>query len=354
MTSSPTTPGSARTSILRIFEELAPEETQKSTSNLPTPLREDATLQLSPLVPGSLDQWTIYEQARYAPPPGWEEVFEEADAALRQITLNLSGAGPWYPAVRDVFKAFRLTPLANVRVVIVGQDPYPQEFQGEARAIGVSFGVRRGDDVPGSLRNVYMEIARNYPGYEVPTHGDLTAWTERGILLLNRCLTIEPGKPNSHKRMGWRSFINIVIKAIVEKRPDAIFLLWGNDAKELGRILPERVKRLEAAHPSNMSNRLGFTGCGHFREVNRIITAQHRIYINWLLDQLELNLREISAREQRPTQSVIPYKALVDDCDFGDLVLAITPLLQNDELSQAIVAWAHSAQKFCIDWSLPP
>jgi uracil-DNA glycosylase len=234
------------------------------------------------------ESWTVEDIAKNAPPPSWKAVFEDAMPELMDITEVLAEQeakfGSYYPLKKDIFKAFHLTPLKQVKVVIVGQDPYPQtiSLNGKAtpRAVGLSFSVRQEDIVPSSLSNIYKELSDSIPGFQIPDHGDLREWALQGVLLLNMCLTLQPGKPASHGDI-WLGFIYKVLKAIASVNAHCIFLLWGKHAQDLKVMLGERSVVLEAAHPSGYSARTGFFGCGHFKTVNEILIKQGKIGINW-------------------------------------------------------------------------
>ncbi len=334
-----------RNAILKIYNTILPtmRDTVKVESPIPGPIDDCPENNPRGII---LNTWNLYEQIKYCPPLGWEEVFKEAEESIKLITQHLNGMDAYYPNPQDVFNAFRLTPLQNVRVVIIGQDPYHQDFRGQPRAVGLSFSVHREDDIPVSLRNIYTEISSNYPKFKIPSHGDLSTWSKKGILLLNKALTVAPGAPGSHSKF-WMSFTNIVVKAIARYQKDAIFLLWGNDAKAVNKILPDNIKRLEAAHPSGFSAYNGFFKCGHFKEVNRIITAQHRKCLPSLLESFHKQNRFDAV-----TLNVM--MSMLDNCYYDELLEKITPfLIENDPLSNATLEWVRSAVQFVIDWSIP-
>lgn len=182
-----------------------------------------------------------------------------------------------YPPNRLLFNAFQRTPFDRVRVVILGQDPYHQPGQ----AMGLSFSVPVGVKVPPSLNNIYKELARTEPGFVRPSHGDLSAWTDQGVLLLNAALTVEAGKAGSHSKIGWIPFTDAVIRRLSEGREGLIFLLWGNFAKEKAKLIDgQRHHILTAVHPSPLAGG-GFVGCDHFHQVNEILRARGETPINW-------------------------------------------------------------------------
>lgn len=183
-----------------------------------------------------------------------------------------------YPPQKDVFNAFRLTELGEVKVVILGQDPY----HGPHQAHGLSFSVLPGVAVPPSLVNIYKELVTDIPGFERPAHGFLESWARQGVMLLNTVLTVEAGKAHSHARFGWETFTDNVIAAINEHREGVVFLLWGSHAQKKGSIIdPRRHHVLKAPHPSPLSAHRGFFGCGHFSKTNQLLEEQGEKPIDW-------------------------------------------------------------------------
>ena len=170
-----------------------------------------------------------------------------------------------FPAGKDMFSAFNLTPLDRVKVVILGQDPY----HGVGQAHGLCFSVRPGVEVPPSLQNIYKELHREL-GLPIPSHGCLTAWARQGVLLLNSVLSVECARAASHQGRGWETFTDRVIEVINEQREGVVFMLWGSYAQRKGAIIDgERHCVLKAPHPSPLSAHRGFFGCGHFVAANR-------------------------------------------------------------------------------------
>lgn len=186
-----------------------------------------------------------------------------------------------YPPSSLIFNAFNITPLPNVKVVILGQDPY----HGPNQAHGLSFSVQKGVTLPPSLRNIFHELHTDL-GIPVSKQGDLTRWAEQGVLLLNSVLTVEAGQPTSHQKQGWEDFTNYVIDVLNEQCENIVFILWGAYAQRKGqRIDSNKHLVLKAAHPSPLSaNRGGFFGCKVFSKTNNYL-KQHGIEpINWQLD----------------------------------------------------------------------
>lgn len=183
-----------------------------------------------------------------------------------------------YPPQKDVFNAFRYTELHQVKVVILGQDPY----HGPNQAHGLSFSVRPGVPAPPSLVNIYKELANDIPGFDIPKHGFLQSWTEQGVLLLNTVLTVEAGQAHSHANLGWETFTDRVIAALNENREGIVFLLWGSHAQKKGNIIDrQRHHVLKAPHPSPLSAHRGFLGCKHFSQANRLLEQQGLAPIDW-------------------------------------------------------------------------
>ncbi|WP_272533349.1 uracil-DNA glycosylase [Providencia sp. PROV212] len=183
-----------------------------------------------------------------------------------------------YPPQEDVFNAFRYTELADIKVVILGQDPY----HGPGQAHGLSFSVRPGIKAPPSLVNMYKELEKDIPGFVRPGHGYLLSWAQQGVLLLNTVLTVEQGNAHSHAHLGWETFTDKVIQAINDHTEGVIFLLWGSHAQKKGRIIDtKRHHVLKAPHPSPLSAHRGFLGCGHFSKANQLLEQQDRAPIDW-------------------------------------------------------------------------
>jgi uracil-DNA glycosylase len=181
-----------------------------------------------------------------------------------------------YPEKNNVMNAFRLTPFEEVRVVILGQDPY----HGPNQAHGLSFSVESGSPPP-SLRNIFKEIESS-TGIKSKESGNLERWASQGVLLLNSVLTVEKGKPGSHRDMGWETFSDNAIKKLNAEREGIVFMLWGNYAKDkVDLINPNKHAILTAPHPSPFSAHTGFMGCDHFHAANVYLNLVHGDDINW-------------------------------------------------------------------------
>ena len=199
-------------------------------------------------------------------------------ATLAQVEQARASGQVIYPPQADVFNAFKLTELENLKVVILGQDPY----HGPNQAHGLAFSVRHGVRVPPSLQNMYKELALEYPEFQLPEHGCLESWAQQGVLLLNTVLTVIATQPNSHRHLGWEQFTDKVIASISEQCQGIVFLLWGSHAQKKGRYIDrERHFVLEAPHPSPLSAHRGFLGCGHFKQANELLVKQGKTPINW-------------------------------------------------------------------------
>lgn len=183
-----------------------------------------------------------------------------------------------YPPEPKIFNAFDSCPFDKVKVVILGQDPY----HGPGQAMGLSFSVPQGTRVPASLVNVYKELEADVD-FQRPGHGDLSAWAEQGVFLLNAMLTVEHSKAGSHKKIGWQTFTDSVIKKLSDEREGLVFMLWGNFAKSKSQLIDHTKHTvLEAAHPSPLA-RNAFSGCKHFSKANAVLKAQGKTHIKWQL-----------------------------------------------------------------------
>ena len=187
-----------------------------------------------------------------------------------------------FPAAADVFSAFNLTPYENVRVLILGQDPYHDDNQ----AHGLCFSVKPGIKTPPSLVNIYKELHTDI-GFNIPKHGYLVNWAEQGILMLNAVLTVRSHTPNSHKDKGWETFTDAVISKVNEKTDPVIFVLWGAYAqKKLKLIDTTKHSVIQSAHPSPLSARNGFFGSKPFSAINTALESFGQPTINWQLPDL--------------------------------------------------------------------
>lgn len=207
-----------------------------------------------------------------------EEEFEKPyfKGIKKFLKTEMKSGKTIYPPGPQIFNAFNTTPFDEVKVVILGQDPY----HGAGQAMGLSFSVPMGIRTPASLKNVYKELATDVT-FSIPDHGDLTGWAKQGVFLLNAMLTVEHSKAGSHQKIGWQEFTDVVIQKLSAERDGLIFMLWGNFAKKK-RILIDDTKHtiLEAAHPSPLA-RNAFSGCAHFSKANNILASQNQSLISW-------------------------------------------------------------------------
>ena len=184
-----------------------------------------------------------------------------------------------YPNMHDIFNALKYTSYSEVKAVIIGQDPY----HGFGQAHGLSFSVKPGIAVPPSLQNMYKELNSDI-GFEIPNHGYLVSWAERGVLLLNNVLTVRKDEANSHRSCGWETFTDEIIRNLNKREKPIVFLLWGNNAKTKDRLItnPQHFI-LTAAHPSPLSAYNGFFGCKHFSKANDRLKMTGQTPIDWSL-----------------------------------------------------------------------
>lgn len=197
---------------------------------------------------------------------------------LKYVASERAAGKTIYPPQDEVFNAFRSTEFCDVKVVILGQDPY----HGPNQAHGLSFSVKPGIPAPPSLVNIYKELATDIPEFVRPNHGYLQSWAEQGVLLLNTVLTVEAGQAHSHAKLGWETFTDKVISTLNTHRQGVIFLLWGSHAQKKGSIIDEaRHLILKAPHPSPLSAHRGFLGCKHFSMTNQLLEKQGLTPIDW-------------------------------------------------------------------------
>ncbi|MSP91748.1 MAG: uracil-DNA glycosylase [Myxococcales bacterium] len=200
---------------------------------------------------------------------------------LRAFLVAEKAAHRVFPPGRDIFRAFWLTPFDQVRVVVLGQDPY----HGAGQAHGLCFSVRPGVDAPPSLRNIFKELQSEFGGTR-PAHGSLTSWARQGVLLLNAILTVREGQPMSHAGQGWEAFTDRTIEELNRRHEGLVFCLWGTPAqKKAARVDRSRHLVLTAPHPSPLSAERGFFGCRHFIRANEYLQARGRTPIQWVLPE---------------------------------------------------------------------
>ena len=212
----------------------------------------------------------------------WDEILQDEWAKpyyqnLREFLKKEYSTQTVYPEMNDIFNALRYTSFADCRVVIIGQDPYHEPNQ----AHGLCFSVKRGVDIPPSLKNIYKEIESDL---SIPpaSHGFLETWAKQGVLMLNNVLTVRRGQANSHKGMGWEQFTDRVIAELNKKQTPVVFLLWGANARKKCDVITNPIhKKLIAPHPSPLSAYSGFFGCRHFSKCNELLKEAGLSTIDW-------------------------------------------------------------------------
>lgn len=214
----------------------------------------------------------------------WEQLLAEEKAkdyfqeTLSYVSERRSQEIVVYPPEKEVFSAFEMPKFDDIKVVILGQDPY----HGAGQAHGLCFSVKPGIKPPPSLVNMYKELADDIQGFEIPEHGYLQHWAEQGVLLLNTVLTVEAGQAHSHKHLGWETFTDKVIELINVNADGVVFILWGSHAQKKGKkIDKEKHHVLSGPHPSPLSAYRGFFGCKHFSKTNELLIQQGKAEINW-------------------------------------------------------------------------
>lgn len=186
-----------------------------------------------------------------------------------------------FPKAEDIYNAFHYCPFDQVKVVILGQDPYHNVNQ----AHGLCFSVKRGNDIPPSLRNIYKELQSDLD-ITPPSHGELTHWAKQGVLLLNSILTVEAHKPLSHQNKGWETFTDSIIRRLDEDNTPKVFVLWGNNAKQKRSLITNRNHLiLSSSHPSPLSARHSFFGSRPFTKINAFLDRNNRTTIDWQLPE---------------------------------------------------------------------
>lgn len=214
----------------------------------------------------------------------WSDVIEKEkkqqyfQSILHFVKSEREAGKVIYPQQDNVFSAFESTAFEQVKIVILGQDPY----HGAGQAHGLCFSVLPEIKVPPSLVNIYKELSTDIAGFRIPESGYLQPWAEQGVLLLNTVLTVEEGKAHSHAKCGWERFTDAIIQALNDHQKGIIFLLWGAHAHKKGKIIDrERHHVLTSAHPSPLSAYRGFWGCKHFSKANELLEKMDKLAIDW-------------------------------------------------------------------------
>ena len=216
-------------------------------------------------------------------PSGWrtqleEEVGQPYFHELQQFLEAERQKFEIYPPEEDTFRALELNPYNRVKVLLLGQDPYPNPNQGH----GLCFSVRpEVKPIPGSLRNIYKELTTDIPGFRVPNNGCLEPWAKQGILMLNTVLTVRAHEANSHKKQGWEQFTDAIIAKVAEKKDRVVFVLWGDYARrKKDRITGKQHAIVEAGHPSPLSAKF-FLGQKSFSQINKVLRESYQPEIDW-------------------------------------------------------------------------
>lgn len=211
-----------------------------------------------------------------------DEFSKEYYVKLRTFLKEEYGTKVIYPPMYDIFNALKCTSYEDVKVVILGQDPY----HGDGEAHGLAFSVKPGIPVPPSLRNMYKEL-KDSLGCYIPNNGYLVKWAKQGVLLLNTALTVRKDMANSHRGKGWEIFTSEVIRKLNSREKPVIFLLWGNNAKEKIQLINTDFHHvLTSVHPSPLSASRGFFGCGHFKKANEILVSMGDREIDWQIENI--------------------------------------------------------------------
>lgn len=208
----------------------------------------------------------------------WEDLLSDEikKSYFLELAATIKQKSNVCPSKQDMFRAFELVPFQNIRVVIIGQDPY----HGEGQANGLAFSVNIDQSIPPSLRNIFKEIQNDV--CITNTSGDLTNWAAQGVLLLNSILTVTKDSPGSHANLGWEKFTNKVISDISAHLENVVFLLWGSYARSKNSLIDSNKHLiLECPHPSPLSAHTGFFGCKHFSMTNEFLISKGKAVIDW-------------------------------------------------------------------------
>jgi uracil-DNA glycosylase len=209
----------------------------------------------------------------------WDEFQSPSFNKLKSFLVQETGSRTIYPPGSLIFNAFQHTPFDNVKVVILGQDPY----HGEDQAHGLCFSVPPNIKTPPSLVNIFKELRADL-GIDIPAHGNLESWADQGVLLLNATLTVRAGEAGSHQKQGWETFTDSVIGKISQLKSHVVFLLWGRYAQAKEALVDgDKHLILKAAHPSPLSAYNGFYGCSHFSKTNNFLVQKGIEPVDWTL-----------------------------------------------------------------------
>lgn len=247
------------------------------------PKIEPPPLDLNPTEPPDFESiWESVEDFKKCLEPSWRSVLaaEFTKPYFAQILRHLkSDSRVIFPPKQDVLNAFKYCPFNQVKVVIIGQDPYHEEKQ----AHGLSFSVRRNVKIPSSLQNMYKELRDEFPNeFTIPKHGYLGSWAKQGVLMLNATLTVVEHEANSMKDIGWLNFVKAAINAVNARLEGVVFLAWGKFAQDICKgVNTSKHCVLKSAHPSGLSANRGFFGNGHFKKTNEYLVSNGKSAICW-------------------------------------------------------------------------
>lgn len=218
----------------------------------------------------------------------WKKLIDEEEAKpyfsmlADEVSKQRAAGVTIFPAENDVFNAFKYVDLSEIKVVILGQDPYHGENNGLVQAHGLAFSVSEQCKIPPSLVNIYKELVTDINGFVTPYHGNLTAWAQQGVLLLNTVLTVQQAQAHSHAKLGWELFTDAIVNNLSKENTGCVFMLWGAHAQKKGRNI-DQTKHLvlSAPHPSPLSVYRGFYGCRHFSKANNWLSGKSKQPIEW-------------------------------------------------------------------------
>lgn len=220
--------------------------------------------------------------------PQWQAIITRESqqpyfVALQKTLVEQRKQHVIFPQEEDVFNAFTYCDLTDIKVVIIGQDPYHGVGKNnQPQAHGLAFSVNPDIKIPPSLANIYKELATDIDGFEIPEHGNLVEWAKQGVLLLNTVLTVKQAQAHAHAKLGWEKFTDAIIEEINQNNNGCCFLLWGSHAQKKGNnINPNKHCILTSVHPSPLSAYRGFFGCQHFSMANQWLIKKHKTVIDW-------------------------------------------------------------------------
>lgn len=217
----------------------------------------------------------------------WKEILKdefekEYYVKLRKFLIEEYKTTTVYPDMNEIFNALELTSYSDIKVVILGQDPY----HGEGQAHGLSFSVKPGVKIPPSLRNIYKELNSDV-GCDIPNNGYLKKWAEQGVLMLNTALTVRAGEANSHRGKGWEVFTDKIIELLNERKERVIFVLWGSNAKSKEKLITNKSHYIiKSVHPSPLSASRGFMGSKPFSKINGFLSELGKEQVDWQIENI--------------------------------------------------------------------